>query len=112
MASVGLRRYVVVVLHVGGTKLSDIKLVLQLEPRSGKTWFLVGSVTTNEEPVDAAVRELHEETGLILTPDDLTLLSDAHVRVALPIGQQLGYVYSASVPVPYVTTHLRTLAQL
>jgi hypothetical protein len=47
-----------------------------------------------------------------LTPDDLTLLSDAHVRVALLIGQHLVYVYSASVPVPYVTTHLRTPAQL
>jgi 8-oxo-dGTP pyrophosphatase MutT (NUDIX family) len=101
----------VVVLHVGGTKLADVKLVLQREPRPGKTWFPVGSVTANEEHVDAAVRELHEETGLILTPDDLTLLSDAHVRVALPIGQ-LVYVYSAFVPIPYVTTHLRTPAQL
>jgi hypothetical protein len=36
MASVGHGRSVVVVLHVGGTKLSDIKLVLQREPRSGK----------------------------------------------------------------------------
>jgi nitrogen fixation protein FixH len=47
-----------------------------------------------------------------LTPDDLTLLSDAPVRVALHVGQQLAYVYTASVPVPYVTTHLRTPAQL
>jgi 8-oxo-dGTP pyrophosphatase MutT (NUDIX family) len=86
--------------------------VLQFEPRSGKTWFPAGSVTTNDEHVDAAVRELHEETGLILTPDDLTLLSDALVRVALPAGQQLVYVYSASVPVPYVTSHLRTPARL
>jgi hypothetical protein len=36
---------------------------------------------------NVAVRECHVETGLILTPDDLTLLSDAPVRVALPIGQ-------------------------
>jgi hypothetical protein len=47
-----------------------------------------------------------------LTPDDLTLLSDAPVRVGLPKGQQLVYVYSASVPVPFVTSHLRTPAQL
>jgi ADP-ribose pyrophosphatase YjhB (NUDIX family) len=112
MAFVGPGRYVAVVLHVGGTKLSDVKLVLQRKPRTGKTWLPAGSVTTNEEPVDAAVRELHEETRLILTPDDLTLLSDTLVRVALPVGQQLVYVYSASVPVPYLTTHLRTLAQL
>jgi 8-oxo-dGTP pyrophosphatase MutT (NUDIX family) len=112
MASIGPGRYVVVVLNVGGSKLSDIKLVLQREPRHGKTWFPAGSFTANEEHVDAAVRELHEETGLTLTPDDLTLLSAARVRVALPVGQQLVYAYSASVPVPYVTTHLRTHALL
>jgi ADP-ribose pyrophosphatase YjhB (NUDIX family) len=86
--------------------------VLQREPRSRKTWLPAGSVTTNEELVDVAVCELHWETGLILTPDGLTLLSDAHVRVALLDGQQLVYVYSAYVHVPYVTTHLRTPAQL
>jgi hypothetical protein len=51
MASVGPGRYVVVVLHVGGSKLSDIKPVLQREPRSGKTWFPAGSVSTNKEHV-------------------------------------------------------------
>jgi 8-oxo-dGTP pyrophosphatase MutT (NUDIX family) len=86
--------------------------VLQREPRTGKTWFPAGSVTGNEEHVDAAVRELHEETGLTLTPDDLTLLSDAPVRVAFPEGQQLVYVYSGPFPVPFVTSHLRTPAQL
>jgi 8-oxo-dGTP pyrophosphatase MutT (NUDIX family) len=112
MAFVGLGRYMVLVLHVGGTKLSNFKLVLQIEPRTGKTWFPAGSVTTNEEHVDAAVRELREETGLTLTPDDLMRLSDALVRVSLPAGQQLVYVYSSSVHVPYVTSHLRTHAQL
>jgi ADP-ribose pyrophosphatase YjhB (NUDIX family) len=112
MAYVGFGRYVVVVLHVGGTKLSDIKLVLQREPRSSKTWFPAGSVTANEEPIDVAIRALHEETCLILTHDDLTLLSDAPVRVALPVGQQLVCVDTASVPVPYVIAHLRTPAEL
>jgi hypothetical protein len=37
MASVGVGRYLVVVLRVGGTKLSNVKLVLQREPRYGKT---------------------------------------------------------------------------
>jgi 8-oxo-dGTP pyrophosphatase MutT (NUDIX family) len=112
MAFVGPGRYVVVVLHVGGTKLSNVKLVLQREPRTGKTWVPAGSVAANEEHVDAAVRELREETGLTLTPDDLTLLSDALVRVALPDGQELVYIYAAYVPVPYVTSYLRTPAQL
>jgi 8-oxo-dGTP pyrophosphatase MutT (NUDIX family) len=99
----------VVVIHVGGTKLSDVKLVLQREPRTGTTWFPASSVLPNEEPIDAAVREIHEETGLTLTPDDLTLMSDAPVRVALPQGRQLVYVYSASVPAPFATSHLRIL---
>jgi hypothetical protein len=38
MVSVGLGHYVVVVLHVGGSKASDIKLVLYREPRIGKTF--------------------------------------------------------------------------
>jgi ADP-ribose pyrophosphatase YjhB (NUDIX family) len=86
--------------------------VLQREPRTGKTWFPAGSAAPNEELVDAVVRELHEETGLALTPDDLTLLSDAPFRVALPEGQQMVYIYSAYVLVPFVTSHLRTPAQL
>jgi hypothetical protein len=57
MAYVGPRRYVVVVIHVGGTKLSNVKLVLQREPRTGRTWFPVGSVLANEKHVDAVVRE-------------------------------------------------------
>jgi hypothetical protein len=39
MAFVGHGDYLVAVLHVGGSKASHIKLVLQREPRSGKTWF-------------------------------------------------------------------------
>jgi 8-oxo-dGTP pyrophosphatase MutT (NUDIX family) len=112
MASVGPGHCVVVVIHVGGTKLSDVKLVLQHEPRTSKTWFPAGSVLPNEEPADAAVRELHEETALTLTPDDLTLLSDAPLRVALPEGRQLVYVYSASLPVMFAMSHLRTPAQV
>jgi 8-oxo-dGTP pyrophosphatase MutT (NUDIX family) len=110
MASVGHGRFVVVVIHVGGATHSNVKLVLQREPRTGKTWFPVGSVSATEEPLDAAVRELREETGLSLTPDDLTLLSDAPVRVALHEGQRLVYVYSASIPVLFATSHLRTPA--
>jgi ADP-ribose pyrophosphatase YjhB (NUDIX family) len=112
MAFVGPGRYVVLVIHVGGATMSNVKLVLQREPRTDKTWFPAGSISANEEPVDAAVRELREETGLTLTPDDLTLLSDAPVRVALPEGQLFVYVYSAYVHVLFATSHLRTPAQI
>jgi 8-oxo-dGTP pyrophosphatase MutT (NUDIX family) len=86
MASVGPGHYVVVVLHAGISKASYIKLVLQREPRIGKAWFPPGLILPNEEHVDVVVRELLEETSLTLSHDDLTLLSDAPVRVALPEG--------------------------
>jgi 8-oxo-dGTP pyrophosphatase MutT (NUDIX family) len=86
---------------------------LQREPRSGKTWFPAGSILHNEKHVDALVRELLEENGITMSLDDLTMLSDDPVRVALPRGRrQLVYVFSAYVPVPYVTSNLRTLAKL
>jgi ADP-ribose pyrophosphatase YjhB (NUDIX family) len=44
--------------------------------RLGKTWFPLGSISPDEEHVDAPVRELLEETGLILTPDNLSLLTN------------------------------------
>jgi ADP-ribose pyrophosphatase YjhB (NUDIX family) len=63
----------------------------------------------SKEPIYVFVRELLEEARLTLTYDDLTMLSDAPDRVALPKGRrQHVYVYSAYVPVPYVTSHLLT----
>jgi hypothetical protein len=63
-------------------------------------WYL-----PSEKILDADVRELFKETGLIFTVDDLLiLLSGAHVRVTLPSDHlQRMCVYSASVHVPYVT---------
>jgi 8-oxo-dGTP pyrophosphatase MutT (NUDIX family) len=112
MASLGPGHYVVLVIHVGGTKPLDLKLVFQREPRSGKTWFPAGSILPNEEPIDAAVRELHEETDLVLTPDDLTLLSGEPVLVTLPQGRKLVYVYSSTIHVMFATNNLRTPAQV
>jgi 8-oxo-dGTP pyrophosphatase MutT (NUDIX family) len=111
MASIGLGHYLVVVLHVGGSKACGIDLVLHREPRNGKTCFPAGSILPIEKHVDVVIRELLEEIGLTLSFADLTLLSDAPVRVALHEGQcKLVYVHSASVPIPYVTANLRTPA--
>jgi 8-oxo-dGTP pyrophosphatase MutT (NUDIX family) len=60
MASLGPGNYVVVVLLVGGSKVSDIKFILQRELRTCKTWFPAGSILRNEALVDAAVRELFQ----------------------------------------------------
>jgi 8-oxo-dGTP pyrophosphatase MutT (NUDIX family) len=67
MASLGPINYVVVVPPLGGSKASDIKLVLQREPRIGKARLRVGSILPKEAHVDVAIRNLFEETGLTLT---------------------------------------------
>jgi ADP-ribose pyrophosphatase YjhB (NUDIX family) len=60
-------------------------------------------------PIDAAVRELFEQTDLTLILDDLAILSGAVVRVPLSDGKHaLVYVYSDYVLVPYVNANLRT----
>jgi ADP-ribose pyrophosphatase YjhB (NUDIX family) len=57
----------------------------------------------NEEHVDAAIRKLFEETGMALTVDDLTRVSDAVIRVPLHECKcKLVYEYAASVHVPYM----------
>jgi hypothetical protein len=70
MVPLGSRNYVVFILPIGGNQISNIKVVLQREPRTGKTWFSSRFVLPNKEPVDAAVRELFHETCLTLTIDD------------------------------------------
>jgi ADP-ribose pyrophosphatase YjhB (NUDIX family) len=108
MASTGPRYYVVVV-HVGGTKTANIKVLSQRKTCAGKSWFLTGVIFPNEELVDVAAREMFEETDFTLTVDELTLLSGAHVRDSLP-GDKLQhvYVYLAYIHVPYVNANLRT----
>jgi hypothetical protein len=59
MVAVGPCNYVVILLNVGGSKVSDMKLVLQREPRTRKTWYHDGFVLHDDEHVDAAIRELH-----------------------------------------------------
>jgi hypothetical protein len=104
MASVGPSNYIVVVLHVASSsKASDIKPVLQHKPRTTKALFLAGSILPNEDPIDASVRELFEKTCLTLTVDGLTMLSNIHVGVPLLASKHhLVYVFTTSVPVPYV----------
>jgi 8-oxo-dGTP pyrophosphatase MutT (NUDIX family) len=113
MASLGPGNYAVVVLLVGGSKVSNIKFILQREPRTCKIWFPAGSILWNEAPVDAAVRELFQETNLTLTVDELTILSDNPDRVPLPASQyQLARVFSAMAPLLYVNAYLRELAKV
>jgi 8-oxo-dGTP pyrophosphatase MutT (NUDIX family) len=80
MAYVRHGNYLVVLLPVGSLNGTDIEFVMQREPRTGQIWFHPDTVLPSEEPVDVAVRELLEETGLTPTADDLTLLCGEDVR--------------------------------
>jgi hypothetical protein len=65
------------------------------------------------EHLDAAVRVLFEETGMILTVDDCALLSGDVLRVPLLEGNNhLIYVYAAFAHVPKVNANLCTPAKV
>jgi len=55
------------------------RLLLLREPGEDGRWVIPGGHSEyDEEPVDAAARELEEETGLRADPEDLSLLSVGH----------------------------------
>jgi hypothetical protein len=74
---VGRGNYVVVVLHVGGSKAFDIEHVLKREPRTGKTWFPADSILHNEEHVDVPFDNCSRKLALLLPS---TILPCNHVR--------------------------------
>lgn len=72
------------------------RLLLLRQPR-GRGWSLpAGLLGRREQPVDGAVRELAEETGIRLRPDQLTpAVPNAVVH---PYGRWVDLVFLASVP--------------
>jgi hypothetical protein len=113
MASVGPGHFVVVVLHIGGSKASDIQPFYSVSLALVKLGFLPVQYCLTRSLLMLLFVSYFKETGLTLTVDDSTMLNDAPVRVALNEGQrQLVYFFSAYVPVPYVIANLRTHAKL
>lgn len=67
-------------------KLDSGKLLLIKGWFSQQLWEMPGGgIKRGELPIYAAVRELHEETGLLVKPEDLKLLGEfKHVDTATP----------------------------
>jgi ADP-ribose pyrophosphatase YjhB (NUDIX family) len=84
MTSLYLGHCVVVLMPIGSPTCAGIKLVLQPEPSTIKLWIPAGFVLSNEEPVDATVRELVEKISLLLIAFDSTSVRDRYVCVPLP----------------------------
>jgi 8-oxo-dGTP diphosphatase len=59
---------------------SNLGNVLTVQPTFKSTWQLPGGgVDNGESPEQAAVREVREETGLVITEDDLVLTGTVYV---------------------------------
>jgi hypothetical protein len=115
MASVGPGNYVVVALHVGGAKASDMKS--GVTTRTSFRYLMVSCRYRFAQRKTCrrgrSHRELLEEIGLTLTVENLTLLTDVAFRVPLPdVKLQHVYVYSTSVHIPYLNANRRTLAKV
>jgi len=71
------------------------------EPRKGAWGFPGGHVETGETPVEAAVRELKEETGVEALP--LSRLTEFEVRPRHPDGSQAAHFHLTAVLCRYVS---------
>lgn len=59
-----------------------------------------GMLEPDESPVEAALRELAEETGWLLTPEDLIPLHDGAYYPSPAFWNEAGYFFAARVQVP------------
>ncbi|MFC7646244.1 NUDIX hydrolase [Streptosporangium lutulentum] len=62
------------------------RTLLTYVDRKGRGWDLPGGhVEAEESPVEAAIRELAEETGLVLEADRLSVLAWHRIRLTAPV---------------------------
>lgn len=70
------------------------------EPFKGKLALPGGHIEPEESPAEAAVRELREETGLVVAPAALHFLMDLDAGDRDPRGKYVSHVYGIGVPSP------------
>ncbi|MEV8374814.1 NUDIX hydrolase [Kribbella sp. NPDC056861] len=70
------------------------------EDWTNEQWSLPsGKIEPGESPSEAAARELREETGLLVTPDQLTLIAEVLVVSHDGTSRSTAWNYSADVPI-------------
>ncbi|MEV0349572.1 NUDIX hydrolase [Nonomuraea sp. NPDC050680] len=70
------------------------RMLLTCVDRAGRGWDIPGGhLEPGESPVDAAVRELAEETGLVLAPEELSVFAWLRIELTGPVPD--GYRYGA-----------------
>ncbi|HUR04035.1 MAG TPA: NUDIX hydrolase [Nonomuraea sp.] len=68
------------------------RMLLTCVDREGRGWDMPGGhLEAGESPVDAAVRELAEETGLVLAADELSVFAWLRIELTGPVPE--GYRY-------------------
>lgn len=84
-----------VILHVEGGVLLQ-RRTADATTYASKWNMFGGGIERGEDPLEAAVREIEEELGLLLKADDLELIGTMRMSVAAP----LLHYYSAPLTVP------------
>ncbi|MCS7162482.1 MAG: NUDIX hydrolase [Bacteroidia bacterium] len=107
--------FVAVCLHLIAEGGEAFLMVRQQRPTAEEPFYEhpAGMIEAQETPLQAALREVAEETGWLLAPQDLTLLTPQPLYPSPAFWQEVGYFFAVRKEVPlallkaYATPQLR-----
>lgn len=95
--------FAAVCLLLAGEEGTRAFLVVQQYRPTAETSFYehpAGMVDAHETPTEAALRELAEETGWLLSPADLRSLTPHPLYPSPAMWEEVGYFFAATLPLP------------
>jgi len=94
--------FTAVCVHLVGKSQEAFLMVQQQRPVRPEPFYEhpAGMLEPGEDPRTAIVRELAEETGLLVTPDDLTPLRPAPIYPSPGLWHETGYFFALRLQVP------------
>ncbi|MCS7188174.1 MAG: NUDIX hydrolase [Bacteroidia bacterium] len=96
-------KFAAVCLHLISSCGEEAFLIVKQERPTAPEPFYehpAGMVDADETPLQAAIREVAEETGWLLLPEDLQLLTPHSLYPSPAFWNEAGYFYAAKIPVP------------